>query len=205
MNLSKSSIFLPSRSNISRAPLLERELGFKISRSFGKYLGAPIITDDCNKQVYDFLVEKVQTKLAGWKARTLSMVGRCTLINSITSAIPTHVMQYCLLPTTISKELDKLNRNFLWGDTIEKKKVHLLNWKIITQAKKDGGLGIKRSKSRNLALLANRAWKLHFPTSEVWANLFKSKYLATRSLNYRKSIVHKGLRMAAEVCDRGKG
>jgi exonuclease III len=205
VNLAKSNIFLPSRSNISRAPLLERELGFKISRSFGKYLGVPIITDGRNKQVYDFLVEKVRTKLAGWKARTLSMAGRCTLINSITSAIPTHVMQCCLLPTSISKELDKLNRSFLWGDTVEKKKVHLLNWKTITQAKEDGGLGIKRSKSRNLALLASRAWKLQFSTSEEWAKLFKSKYPDTRSPHCRKSIVHKGLCMATKICDRGKG
>jgi hypothetical protein len=205
VNLAKSNIFLPSRSNISRAPLLERELGFKISRSFGKYLGVPIITDGRNKQVYDFLVEKVRTKLAGWKARTLSMAGRCTLINSITSAIPTHVMQCCLLPTSISKELDKLNRSFLWGDTVEKKKVHFLNWKTITQAKEDGGLGIKRSKSRNLALLASRAWKLQFSTSEEWAKLFKSKYPDVRSPHCRKSIVHKGLCMATKICDRGKG
>jgi hypothetical protein len=132
VNLSKSSIFLPSRFNINRAPLLERELGFKISRSFGKYLGVPITTDGRNKQIYDFIVEKVRTKLAGWKARSLSMAGRCTLINSITSAIPTHIMQCCLLPTTILKELDKLNRNFLWGDMIEKKKIHLLNWRTVT-------------------------------------------------------------------------
>ena len=205
VNLAKSSIFLPSWCDISRAPLLERELGFKISRSFGKYLGVPIITDGRNKQVYDFLVEKVRTKLAGWKARTFSMAGHCTLINSITSAIPTHVMQCCLLPTFITKELDKLNRNFLWGDTVEKKKVHLLNWKTITQAKEDGGLGIKRSKSQNLALLASRAWKLHFSTGEVWAKLFKSKYPDARSPHCCKSIVHKGLCMAARICDRGKG
>ena len=205
VNLSKSSIFLPSRFNISHAPFLERELGFKISRSFGKYLGVPIVTDGRNKQVNDFLVEKVRTKLAGWKARTFSMVGQCILINSITSAIPTHVMQCCLLPTTISKELDKLNQNFLWGDTIEKKKVHLLNWKTITQAKKDGDLGLKRSKSQNLALLASKAWKLHFSTGEVWAKLFKSKYSDMRSFHCRKFIVHKGLCMAVGVCDRGKG
>ena len=65
VNLSKSSIFLPSRFNISRAPLLERELGFKISKSFGKYLGVPITTDGRNKQIYDFIVEKVRTKLVG--------------------------------------------------------------------------------------------------------------------------------------------
>ena len=133
------------------------------------------------------------------------MAGRCTLINSITSAIPTHIMQCCLLLTTILKELDKLNRNFLWGDLIEKKKVHFLNWRTVTKAKEDGSLGIKRSKSRNLALLASRTWKLQFSSDEVWAKLFMSKYPDTRNLHYRKSIVHKGLCMATGVCDKGKG
>jgi hypothetical protein len=147
VNLSKSSIFLPSRFNISRAPLLERELGFKISRSFGKYLGVPIITDGRNKQVNDFLVEKVRTKLAGWKAHTFSMVGRCILINSITSAIPTHVMQCCLLPTTISKELDKLNRNFLWRDTIEKRKCIFLIGKKLLRPKRMAVWDLKEVKA----------------------------------------------------------
>uniref|UniRef100_A0A2N9EFE1 Reverse transcriptase domain-containing protein n=1 Tax=Fagus sylvatica TaxID=28930 RepID=A0A2N9EFE1_FAGSY len=182
VNLVKSSIFLPSRCNISRAPLSRKRT-----------------------RIQDIKLRKFRTKLASWKARTLLMAGRCTLINSITSAILTHVMQCCLLPTSITKELDKLNRNFLWGDTVEKKKVHLLNWKTITQAKEDGGLGIKRSKSRNLALLASRAWKLQFSTGEAWAKLFKSKYPDARSPHCRKSIVHKGLCMATKICDRGKG
>ena len=55
------------------------------------------------------------------------MADRFTLINSVTTAIPTHIMQCTLLPTKICKEIDKLNRNFLWGDFDSKKKLHLKN------------------------------------------------------------------------------
>jgi hypothetical protein len=77
--------------------MVKSELGIKISKDFGKYLGVPIITDARDKKAFEFLIEKVRDKLAGWKAKTLSMAGRCTLINSVSSAIPTHVMQCCLL------------------------------------------------------------------------------------------------------------
>ena len=92
VNLSKSSIFVSPHANPNQAPMLERELGFKIQKDFGKYLGVPILVDGRNTRAYDFLIEKIWDKLAGWKARTLSLAGRCTLINAVTTAIPTHVM-----------------------------------------------------------------------------------------------------------------
>ncbi|GMY29704.1 putative RNA-directed DNA polymerase [Fagus crenata] len=136
--------------------MVKSELGIKVSNNFGKYLGVPIIADARDKKAFEFLIEKVRDKLAGWKAKTLSMAGRCTLINSVSSAIPTHVMQCCLLPSKTCVELDKLNRNFLWGDSSAKKKLHLIKWDSVSRPKEEGGLGIKRSRCRNKALLAKR-------------------------------------------------
>jgi hypothetical protein len=98
INTSKSRVYMPANTNPSCKIMVENELGFKISKDFGKYLGVPIITDARDKKAFEYLIEKVREKLAGWKAKTLSMAGRCTLINSVSSAIPTHVMQCCLLP-----------------------------------------------------------------------------------------------------------
>lgn len=67
---------------------------------------------------------------------------RLTLINSVTIAIPTHLMQCNLLPPKICKEIDRLTRNFLWGDSIQKKKIHLKNWDLVDRPKFLGGLGI---------------------------------------------------------------
>ena len=115
INLAKSKVFLPSHANHIVTDLVKNELGFGISNSFEKYLGVPIVVDGRDKHAFDFLIENIQAKLVGWKARTLSLAGRCTLINSVTSAIPTHVMQCCLLPNPICKKLDKLKRDFLLG------------------------------------------------------------------------------------------
>jgi hypothetical protein len=63
-------------------------------------------------------------------------------------------MQNATLPSSICSELDKLNRNFLWGSSEDRKKMHMVGWDKICQPKKDGGLGLYSSKPRNLALLA---------------------------------------------------
>jgi hypothetical protein len=205
VNLAKHSIFVSPHSNPIHSPILESELGFKISKEFGKYLGVPILVDGRNKHAYDFLIEKIRDKLAGWKAQTLSLAGRCTLINAVTTAIPTHVMQCCMLPSHISKEMDQINRNFLWSDTVSQKKIHLLNWDTISRPKEEGGLGTKKSKCRNIALLVKRTWTLRLGSKEVWTDIFRCKYNYTRSIPQRKSITFRSLCMANMVCDKGKG
>jgi hypothetical protein len=160
INSAKSKVFLPPHASNASIDMVRRELGFGISKSFGKYLGVPIVVDGKDRHAFDFLVEKIQGKLAGWKSRTLFLIGWCMLINSVTSTIPTHIMQYCLLPNPLCKRLDRLNREFLWGDTAVTKKLHLLNWKVVTRPKEEGGMGIKCSRCRNLALLAKRNWDL---------------------------------------------
>ena len=79
------------------------------TNDFGKYLGVPIISDGRNKKAFSLIVEKIRPQLLGWKSRSLSMAGQLVLINSVTSAMPIHLMQCTLLPTKICHELDKIN------------------------------------------------------------------------------------------------
>ena len=63
-------------------------------------------------------------------------------------------MQGVALPSHICDKLDEVNRDFLWGSTSEKRKLHLIGWSKIVRPKKDGGLEIQAAKAKNLALLA---------------------------------------------------
>ena len=155
ISTSKSKIFLPHYLDHNRFGFLEGKLGLKISKSFKKYLGVPIIVKGRDKRPFDFIIERVRDKLVGWKASTLSLAGGCTLIQAVTMAILTHIMQCAMLLGKIYKELDKLNRNFLRGDSIDKRKLHLLNWKNVTRPKDEGGLGIKPSETATRPYLLN--------------------------------------------------
>lgn len=63
------------------------------------------------------IIQKGNNRLASWKSKVLSMAGRLTLIQSVTSAVPIYAMQITKLRAIVCQNLDKLNRNFLWCDS----------------------------------------------------------------------------------------
>ena len=109
----------------------------------------------------NFIAERVMNKLAGWKAKFMSFAGRYVLVKSVMFAIPNYVMQGDALPMHLYEKLDKINQNFLWGSTREKRKLHLVGWNKIIQSKKEGGLGIQAARAKNVALLAKLNWRLN--------------------------------------------
>lgn len=103
------------------------------------------------------------------------MAGRVTLIKSIISSIPLHIMQSIQLPASILETFTKLIGQFLWGSNSSKKKLHLVSWKVVIQPPHQNGLGIPDIKLRNSALLMSLAWRFHNRTA-YWIRIMKSKY-----------------------------
>ena len=79
-------------------------------------------------------------------------------MKSMMSAIPNHVMQRAALPNHSCDKLDKINRNFLWVSTNEKRKMHLVRWEKIIRPKEEGGLGIHSTRAKNVPLLTKLNW-----------------------------------------------
>ncbi|KAG7585508.1 Ribonuclease H domain [Arabidopsis thaliana x Arabidopsis arenosa] len=136
----------------------------------------PILQKRINKETYGEVLEKVSSRLAGWKCQTLSLAGRITLTKAVLSSIPVHTMSSILLPASTLDSLDKLSRTFLWGGTTEKKKLHLLAWKKVCKPRGEGGLGIRKSREMNKTLLAKVGWRLLSDDKSLWARVVRSKY-----------------------------
>lgn len=109
--------------------------------------------------------------------------GRATLVQSVSSTIPSYSMQTMLLPVSVCDRLDRLSRDFLWGDTLEKKKIHLVKWDKVCKSKECGGLGIKKARKQNLALLSKLGWKVSNQDESLWANIFSDKYLRNHTIS----------------------
>ncbi|KAK3193217.1 hypothetical protein Dsin_024527 [Dipteronia sinensis] len=75
------------------------------------------------KSTYKDILEKSQKRLASWKSASLSIAGRCMLIKSVALALPIYAMQSIKISTEICSKLDKLNRDFLWGNDSDTKKI----------------------------------------------------------------------------------
>ncbi|KAL6205273.1 hypothetical protein ACLB2K_022535 [Fragaria x ananassa] len=198
----KSLIFCSPNTSKAIASDISSICGSPLTNDLGNYLGMPLVHERVNQFTYANIFDKVQSRLSSWKSKTLSMASRLVLIQSVSSAIPNYAMQTAKLPLSLCDKLDKLNRDFLWGDTEDKKKVHLVNWETVCQPKQLGGIGIKNSSDMNQAMLAKASWRIWHEDSGLWTNIYKAKYLQNQSLvdeNYQppsdcshtwRSIIH---------------
>lgn len=80
-----------------------------------------------NKNTFNFVINKVNQRLSSWKARTLSLVGRVTLTKFVLQALPTYVIQYCIIPKGVCDDIDKICRSFIWGEENGQRKFHSIS------------------------------------------------------------------------------
>ncbi|KAE8666647.1 hypothetical protein F3Y22_tig00112495pilonHSYRG00083 [Hibiscus syriacus] len=82
-----------------------------------------------------------------------------------------------MLPVLISKKLDIIDSNFLWGGDIENAHNHLVSWDKVCRSKKMEGLGIRKARLMNIALMAKNNWKLLTKQENLWCKVSEGKYL----------------------------
>ena len=69
-------------------------------------------------------------------------------------------------------------RRFWWGNKNSSRFMALLSWNAICLPKEFGGLGFRKFKNINSALLSKLCWNLVAGKDELWSSLLKSKYLS---------------------------
>ena len=74
------------------------------------------------------------------------------------------------------ESIDKIQRNCLWTSTEEKRRMPLIAWDQVCKPIKEGGLGIRKIRSMNKALLAKQGWRTYHNDKE-WSTIWKHKYL----------------------------
>lgn len=87
------------------------------------------------------VIERFEKRLVGWKRHFLSKGGRLTLIKSTLSNLPTYFMSVFVLPSSVAKRLEKLERDFLRKGSMEERKNHLVKWANVCVDQREGGLG----------------------------------------------------------------
>ncbi|KAL0008398.1 hypothetical protein SO802_009900 [Lithocarpus litseifolius] len=113
INNTKSKVFFsPNIASDQREELCDI-LGFHSTSNLGTYLGFPLRHVGSSNQDLNFVVSRVEQKLAGWEANLLSFAGRNVLIRVSLNSIPSYVMQSTLLPARILDKLDRTSWNLL--------------------------------------------------------------------------------------------
>ncbi|XP_072052154.1 uncharacterized protein [Arachis hypogaea] len=123
----KSCIYFSENVNFSRKRALSEALGMRLTLNLGKYLGVPLLHGRTKTEDFQFIIDRMMSRLSTWKARNLSLAGRVTLTQSALTSIPTYIMQTMRIPLRVCDKIDSICRSFIWGGNNSGKKIHLLS------------------------------------------------------------------------------
>jgi hypothetical protein len=182
INPSKSSIKFSRNTWPSRIAAISVTFPYPSNLGISLYLGLPILMGNAKKRAFQGLIDKVKSMIEGCRAKTLSQAGRLTLIKSVVAALPSYAMSTFLLPSSFCFELDRTFKNFWWGFPAHKNKnLSLKAWDSLCMPKALGGLGLRKMKEVNLALISKLGWKLLTNFDSMWVAQLHCKYLHSSS------------------------
>ncbi|KAK4270818.1 hypothetical protein QN277_019587 [Acacia crassicarpa] len=185
----KSSVFFSPRVPGQTRRRILGLSNMKASNEIGRYLGFPLTR--CRKPTdkFHYVIEWVRSKLSCWKASCLSIAGRITLAKSVLSSIPVYPMIVAKIPVSVCHEVERIQRNFIWGHTESTHQYHPIGWDQLTLPKQYGGLGFRRLEAFNRACGVKLAWQICMGSKGLWAEILQQRYLLREGdslLAYRK-------------------
>ncbi|XP_060972343.1 uncharacterized protein LOC115710535 [Cannabis sativa] len=142
-----------------------------------KYLGVNLRPTKWKASDCGGIINKIQKNLHCWSSRHLSFAGKAQLINSILLGIRSYWMSIFILPQKVTKEIDKLCRNFLWGSSLNQRKLHFSSWEKICLPKNHGGIGVRESQKWNVAMMARYIWALSTKQDSLWIRWVDAVYM----------------------------
>ncbi|KAK1407239.1 hypothetical protein QVD17_38853 [Tagetes erecta] len=182
VNLEKSSLYGLGWGNsdlLSMASIIHCKVGdFPLT-----YLGLKVGANMNLKKNWDPVVDIFRARLSNWKAKTLSMGGRVTLIKSVLESLPIYYFSLYRAPSGVIDSLERIRRSFLWGGKEDRHGIPWVAWETVTLPKDKGGLGITSLKYSNMAMLAKWWWRFKNEKHSLWWNVIWSLHHSTRSWN----------------------
>ncbi|RZB75799.1 hypothetical protein D0Y65_034340 [Glycine soja] len=99
----------------------------------GKYIGFTMLSGRVTSQDFAYVMNRINSKLAGWKGHCLNKAGMVTLAKSVLATSYTYTMQNLWFPEGICEEIDSIVRKLFLERYLQKEKCMLAPkvWSII--------------------------------------------------------------------------
>ena len=113
VNFRKSGLLCIGTSDAT-SPRLASRMKCDILQLPFKYLGFPMGENMNRIAAWNPLVERVQNRLATWKAVGLAKVGRLVLIKVVPNSMPVYFLSLFRIPKAVINRIEQIQRRFLW-------------------------------------------------------------------------------------------
>ena len=80
------------------------------------------------------------------------------------------------MPKIFARRLEKVQRDFLWGEGNLEGKIHLVKWEVVCTDKNKGGLGLRKLALLNKVLLGKWIWRYACDEDNLWKQVITTKY-----------------------------
>jgi len=143
--------------NVSRSWLFEAAivLNCKVSSLPIMYLGLPVDVDSRRLHFWEPVVNHIKSHLSSWKSKYLSFSGCLVLLKSVLTSLLVYALSFFKTPLGIISSIDSLLIRFFLGG---------------------GGLGVRRLREFNLALLGKWCWRQVTYREGLWFRLLAARY-----------------------------
>ena len=123
------------------------------------------------KRAFQGIMDKILSRIAGWRAKTLSQACKLILIKYVAAALPSYAMSTFSLPKSLCSKLDRIFKKFWWGFPANKtRNLSLKAWDSLSLPKDLGGLGLRKMREVNMALISKLGWKLLNNSESLWVS-----------------------------------
>ncbi|GJU81834.1 RNA-directed DNA polymerase, eukaryota [Tanacetum coccineum] len=140
------------------------------------YLGLPVGKRMKSCGGWSDVINRFRDRLSSWKAKSLSIGGRLTLVKSVLGSLPIHYLSLFKDPLKIINILESIRSRFFWVFKESQKGISWVKWNSILLDFENGGLGVGSLLAKNLGLLGK--WKWHFLVEKNarWCTVIKDFY-----------------------------
>jgi hypothetical protein len=119
--------------------------------------------------------------------------GRLAVVKSVHNAIPLHQLLVLASPKKTIKQLEKIERGFLWVSREEAKwGICHVNWLRVSRLTSLGGLGVHDLEHAGLALRLRWLWYSRADTDRAWRKLELQFSAEKRALLFASSTMSVG-------------
>ena len=147
------------------------------------YLGVPIFVGAPKGRFLQPLVDKSKLKLASWKGKSLSMMCRIQLVNTVITGVISYSFNLYKWPVSLLKQVEQWCRNFIWTGDILKKGIATVNWATLCSPFENDNLRIINLHHENNVYLLKLAWNFAYSNRSL---IQTHRWLKTQQENSKR-------------------